>query len=369
MNLKVGKNSVHELSIGVVVPTRNEAGNVAEIIRRLKTVLSSYEFEIIFVDDNSFDGTAELVKKISRDNSHVRCLHRIGRRGLSSAVIEGILASSCDIIVVMDGDLQHDETKLPAMIAELQTGNTSLVIASRYIDTDRTDGFDHRRLAISRAATKIAQRIFVADLSDPMSGFFAIRRETFMMIVPYLSGTGFKILLDIVISSPVKLKISEIPFKFRNRTVGESKLDSVVAAELIFFLIEKKLKGIVSARFLKFATVGLTGLLVNLSALGLFMPLGFFQAKIISSIAAMTSNFFLNNFFTYRDCRLIGGKVWIGLFKFYLVCSIGLVAEVGIASFTFYEGNIVWWLAALAGIVVGTFWNYQASRIFAWRVN
>src|SRR6476469_5285311 len=214
--------------LSVVVPTFNERDNVTTLFRRLEATLSGIAWEVIFVDDNSPDGTWDVVRGLAQQDRRVRCIRRIGRRGLSGACIEGILASSAPYAAVMDADLQHDETQLSKMLALLQGGAAELVVGSRYIDGGSAASFDRQRAGASAFATEIARRVLRVSIADPMSGFFMIRRDRFEALAPQLSTQGFKILLDVVASAHGELKAIEIPYSFGSRLHGESKLDSMV---------------------------------------------------------------------------------------------------------------------------------------------
>src|ERR1700736_1090850 len=355
--------------LSVIVPTFNERDNVTTLFQRLGAALAGVAWEVIFVDDNSPDGTWVVVRGLARQDSRVRCVRRIGRRGLSGACIEGILASSAPCAAVMDADLQHDETQLPKMLALLQSGQTDLVVGSRYIEGGSADSFDKQRAGASALATEVAKRVLGVRVADPMSGFFMIRRDRFEQLAPQLSTQGFKILLDIVATARGNLRIKEIPFTFGSRLHGESKLDSMVALDFLGLVLAKLTHDVVSLRFLLFAMVGSIGLFVHLGTL--FVALRLFdvpfpQAQAAGALVAMTSNFILNNFLTYRDQRLKGFAILRGLLLFYLVCSVGLVANVGVA-FSVYDQEPIWWLAGAAGALMGVVWNYAMSGLFVWR--
>ena len=355
--------------LSVIVPTFNERDNVTTLFRRLETTLAGIPWEVIFVDDNSPDGTWEVVRGLVRADNRVRCIRRIGRRGLSGACIEGILASSAPCAAVIDADLQHDETRLPAMLALLQGGEFDLVVGSRYIEGGSADSFNKQRAGASQLATEVAKRVLRVQIADPMSGFFMIRRDRFEQLAPQLSTQGFKILLDIVATARGELRVKEIPFTFGSRLHGESKLDSMVALDFLGLVLAKLTHDVVSLRFLLFAMVGSIGLFVHLAtlfaALEIFnMP--FPEAQAAGALVAMTSNFILNNFLTYRDQRLNGFGILRGLLLFYLVCSVGLLANVGVA-FSVYDQEPIWWLAGAAGALMGVVWNYAMSGLFVWR--
>ncbi|NOJ38915.1 glycosyltransferase [Bradyrhizobium australiense] len=355
--------------LSVVVPTFNERDNITVLYRRLQATLAGIAWEVVFVDDNSPDGTWEVVRGLARKDSRVRCIRRIGRRGLSGACIEGILASSAPYAAVIDADLQHDETQLPKMIALLQSGEAELVVGSRYIEGGSAESFNKQRAGASQLATEVAKRALKVEIADPMSGFFMIRRDRFEQLVPQLSTQGFKILLDIVATAQGKLRTIEIPYSFGSRQHGESKLDSMVALDFLGLVLAKLTRDVVSLRFLLFAMVGGTGLVVHLVALFIAHEIfrePFAEAQAAGALVAMTSNFILNNFLTYRDQRLKGFAILRGLLLFYLVCGVGLLANVGVA-FSVFEQEPIWWLAGFAGALMGVVWNYAMSGLFVWR--
>jgi dolichol-phosphate mannosyltransferase len=357
------------LQLSVIVPTFNERDNVPTLVQRLEGALAGTAWEVILVDDNSPDGTWNVGRGLANRDSRVRCIRRVGRRGLSGACIEGILASSAPFAAVIDADLQHDETQLPKMLALLRGGEFDLVIGSRYIEGGSADSFDRQRAGASAFATKLARRVLRVAIADPMSGFFMIRRDRFEQLAPALSTQGFKILLDIVATAGGGLRIKEIPYRFAARLHGESKLDSMVALDFLGLVLAKLTHDAVSLRFLLFATVGSIGILVHF--VGLFIALQVFHlpftvAQGWGAFSAMTSNFILNNFLTYRDQRLHGLSLLRGLVVFYLVCSVGLAANVGVA-FSVYDQEPIWWLAGAAGALMGVVWNYAMSGLFVWR--
>ncbi|KJC62616.1 dolichol monophosphate mannose synthase [Bradyrhizobium sp. LTSPM299] len=355
--------------LSVVVPTFNERDNVTVLYRRLDATLKDVPWEVIFVDDNSPDGTWDVVRGLARQDSRVRCIRRVGRRGLSGACIEGILASSAPYAAVIDADLQHDETQLPKMVALLQSGEAELVVGSRYIEGYVAEGFNKQRAGASAVATEIARRALKVEIADPMSGFFMIRRDRFEQLAPQLSTQGFKILLDVVATAQGKLRAVEIPYTFGARQHGESKLDSMVAFDFLGLVLAKLTHDVISLRFLLFAMVGAIGLLVHFAVLFIALEMfgvSFPEAQAYGAIVAMTSNFILNNFLTYRDQRLKGLAIVRGLLLFYLVCSVGLMANVGVA-FSVYDKEPIWWLAGSAGALMGVVWNYAMSGLFVWR--
>lgn len=355
-------------ALSVVVPTFKEKDNVALLVQKLDLVLSGIAWEVIFVDDDSPDGTSGEVKALAREDSRVRCLKRIGRRGLAGACIEGILSSSAPFVAVMDCDLQHDESILPRMFALLEEGGVDLVVGSRYA-AGGNSALSKRRDAISRSATSLARQLTGVSLSDPMSGFFMIRRDCFDPLAPSLATDGFKILLDIVLTARGSLRIHEEPYRFGTRQHGESKLDARVILDFFGLLLAKVTGNALSTRFLSFSLVGGLGLFVHLALLRLSLSAGlsFPSAQTTAVLVAMCSNFFINNQLTYRDKRLSGFGLLKGLAGFCAVSSVGAVANIGMATWL-YAQQPTWWLAGAAGAIMGAFWNYSLSTLLVWRV-
>ncbi|WP_346295336.1 glycosyltransferase family 2 protein [Rhodopseudomonas sp. P1] len=357
------------LQLSVVVPTFNERDNVELLFRKLEAALVGVAWEVIFVDDNSPDGTWQVVREMARRDPRARCIRRIGRRGLSGACIEGILASGAPYAAVMDADLQHDETQLAKMLSLLESNAADLVIGSRYVEGGSADSFNRQRAGISSIATQVAQKALKIEVADPMSGFFMIRRDRFEQLAPELSTQGFKILLDVIATARGSLRIVEVPFTFGSRLHGESKLDSMVALDFLGLVLAKFSHDVLSLRFILFALVGSTGVVVHFVTLFVVLKVfeqPFAEAQGAAALVAMTSNFILNNFLTYRDQRLKGFAIVRGLLLFYLVCGVGLLANVGVA-FAVYNEHITWWLAGAAGALMGVVWNYAMSGLFVWR--
>jgi dolichol-phosphate mannosyltransferase len=355
--------------LSIIVPTLNERDNIEPLLALLSAALPDIAWEAIFVDDDSRDGTPERVRELAQRDPRVRCLQRIGRRGLATACVEGVLSCASPYIAVIDADLQHDERLLPQMLDALQSGSADLVIGSRYAAGGGVGEWSSGRVRISGLATRLARLVCKADVADPLSGFFMCRREVFEAALRHMSGQGFKILLDLLASSPVPPRVRELPYRFRERQHGESKLDTVIAWEYGMLLADKLVGRFVPVRFALFGLIGGLGLLVHLAVLWVALHLvgvGFGAAQAIATVVAMTSNFVLNNQFTYRDQRLRGPGLLRGLVIFYLICGVGAVANVGVASYAFTSHH-AWWLAGIAGAVVGSVWNFAMSSVFTWR--
>ena len=352
----------------IVIPVLNEADNVAPLVERLTRALAGIRWEAIFVDDDSPDGTADVVRALARLQSNIRCVQRLGRRGLASACIDGILSSAAPYIAVMDGDLQHDEMLLPQMLAKIRAERLDVVVASRYTDAGSVGDWQRSRVVISDVAGRLSRLVVKADLTDPMSGFFMVERNAFAAAMRSLTGQGFKILLDLFASSPRPLAFAEVPLSFRQRLHGESKLDTLVAWEYLMLVLQKLVGPAVPVRFLLFSLIGALGVGTHLLTLWFgthMLAIAFPLAQAIATVVAMTGNFLLNNLFTYRDRRLRGRRLVTGLISFYAVCGAGGAANVGVASYV-AGGHHSWWLAGLAGAAVSVVWNYAMSSIFTW---
>jgi dolichol-phosphate mannosyltransferase len=358
------------VELSVIVPTYNESENVPLLVAKLNDVLAGIAWEVIFVDDDSRDGTSGVVRKLAQTSAgNVRIVQRIGRRGLSSACVEGALASSAPYIAVMDGDLQHDERLLPRMLEALKAGS-EIAVGSRFVPGGDVGAFAANRIKISKMGARLAKLVVKQELSDPMSGFFMLRRDVFERVVRRLSAKGFKILLDIFASAPKPLKVVELPFTFGSRIKGESKLDTMVAWEYAMLLLDKMLGSYVPVRFLMYLGVGTFGLGVHFLILWFTYKsraMSFEQSQSIATGIAMIFNYWLNNQITYRDQKLKGIRFIYGFFSFAVICSIGALSNIGVASYLFAEHES-WWLAGIIGVVLGTVWNYAMTSVFTWRV-
>ena len=358
----------------VVVPTFNERENVPVLCEALARALEGVAWEAVFVDDDSPDGTAGVVREIARSDTRVRVIHRVGRRGLSTACIEGMLSSSAAYFAVIDADLQHDEAALPAMLEAVRRGGADIAIGTRYMEGGGTSDWAAARRRMSRAATWLSDLSLGTGLRDPMSGFFVVTAEAFLEAVPHLSGRGFKILLDLIMTLRARrgdaFRFVEVPYQMRSRRLGESKLDTMAAYEFAVLLLDKRVGRFVPVRFVLFVASGLGGAALHLALLYLMLEVygaGFFEAQTAATLGAMVCNFFINNGLTYRDLRHHGWPIVPALFKFTLACSIGAVTNVALALFLFAQWAFAWWAAALAGSMIGSVWNFAISSTFVWK--
>lgn len=353
----------------IVVPTFNEAGNINALADAIDRALKGIAYEIIFVDDASTDGTPEQVLLLAQRDPRIRLIRRVGRRGLSSAVAEGALATAATYVAVMDADLQHDESLLPQMLLLLQSGQCDVAVGSRTVNGGEFGAMSAQRQHLSKMSSRITQSVIGSNVSDLMSGYFMLSRQLFHDLVPRLSLAGFKILADLLASSTAPLRVKELPYQFRPRHAGESKLDAQAGIGLLLLLMDKRLGRWLPTRLLAFALVGGTGVFVHMALLWLLFrkfDIHFDVAQSVATLAAMTSNYTLNNAFTYRDMRRRGWRWLTGLASFALICGIGAIGNVGAAS-ALYAQHFDWRLSAIAGIAVGVFWNFTMTRVYTWR--
>lgn len=355
--------------LAIVVPAYREKDNVGPLLDCLEKALQGIAYEVIFVDDDSPDGSSEEMRRFAHQTPRVRVLQRIGRRGLSSACLEGMMATAAPFIAVMDADLQHDERILPEMLDQLKRENLDLVVATRNAAGGSMGEFASHRVRLSQWGRKLSYLVSRCDLSDPMSGYFLLDRRFLEAVVREASGVGFKILLDLVASSPRPVRFAEVPYVFRNRTRGESKLDILVGLEYLQLLLDKFVGRWVPPRYILFAAVGTLGAVLHLGLLWLFqywLAQSFAMAQLFAATLVMTFNFLLNNITTYRDRRLRGLDLFLGWLKFSLACALGLAINVEIAE-ALRGASWPQAAAALGGLVIGSVWNYGIASFVTWR--
>jgi dolichol-phosphate mannosyltransferase len=354
--------------LSVIVPTFNERDNVVPLVERIDASLGDCAWELLYVDDDSPDGTADAVRLLAARDSRIRCLQRLGRRGLSSACVEGMLASSAPYLAVIDGDLQHDESLLPQMLAALKQGDVDVVVGSRYTQGGGTGDWGAARIRLSRFGARLSRSLVPDTLTDPMSGFFMVRRQSFETAVRKLSAIGTKILMDLFASSPQPLRFKELPYSFRLRQAGDSKLDSATKWEYVMLVLDKLFGHIVPVRFVAFCIVGALGVAVHFSILSVllhFAHADFLMGQATATICTMTFNFAVNNVLTYRDKRLRGLRWLRGWLSFNIACGLGACMNVGLATYV-NQVTGIWYVAALAGIAVGAVWNYAVTKRLTW---
>ena len=357
-------------TVSVIVPTYRESANIPILFERIKRVLNGAPWELVVVDDDSPDGTSSVAFALAAEDRRIRCLRRVNRSGLAGAVIEGWMSSSADFVAVIDGDLQHDESILPKMYEALARGSGNLAIGARIRNASGSGSLSPARQALSDLGAWFFRRIAGTTVADPMSGFFMIRREIVSRLAPRLSPDGFKILVDVILSAGGGLKIVEIPYEFRKRNAGESKLTPLVGIDFLGLVVHHATAGILPIRFVLFAMIGAGGLIVHILTLSAvlhwFGTLTFDAGQLIATIVAMGSNFILNNEITYRPYRFRGLGMVVGFLAFALGCSVGALANLNVASWL-YRADQTWWLAGLAGALLSVVWNYAVSTNLIWR--
>jgi len=368
----MGSDGTPELStptVSIIVPTYQESANIPILFERLKVTLDGLPWEMIVVDDDSPDGTSNVAFALAANDRRLRCLRRVNRSGLAGAVIEGWMASSADFVAVIDGDLQHDESILRVMHGILAKGAANLVIGAR-LRKESSGSLSPARQRLSDIGAWFFRRIGGTAVTDPMSGFFMIRREIVSRLAPRLSPDGFKILADILLSAGGGLEVAEVPYGFRKRNAGESKLTPLVGIDFLGLVVHHLTAGILPIRFVLFAMIGAVGLVVHIAALSAVVEwlnmLTFDSGQLIATLVAMASNFILNNEITYRAYRYRGPGLIAGFVAFALGCSVGAIANIDVASWL-YKANQTWWIAGLAGALLSVVWNYAVSTNLIWR--
>lgn len=358
----------HTPDLSIIVPTLNEKDNIEPIIKKLSAALTDIQWELLFVDDNSPDNTAEKIERFARNDSRIRYIKRLNRRGLSSACIEGFLATSAPFVAVMDADLQHDETLIPTMLKAVDSKQCDIAIGSRYIASGNNHGLSTQRSLISRFAIHLSRFLKIETLSDPVSGFFLFRRSSFTETFPHLYGQGYKILIDLMSSTNQPITAQEFPYAMRPRRSGDSKLELLIILQYLTMLFMKLTGNRIPIQFMLFLLVGSSGVAIHISTLAALQAMGmthFILAQSLATFVAMTTNFLLNNSITYRDQRLQGNHLLLGLISFYIVCSIGALINISFANML-EQLSFSWIFCGASGAAVGAIWNYTMTSVFTW---
>ena len=355
------------VTVSVVVPTYDEAGNIARLYDDLAACLSSLAWELVVVDDDSPDGTADAVRRLAADHANVRCVQRVQERGLASAVHWGVQAAHGDVVVVMDGDGQHAPGLIPAMVDALASG-ADIVSGSRFLSGGPVEGLEsRRRLALSERGNQVVNLFLGRTLSDPLTGFFATSRRLFLASIPRLQADGFKVFFDLAWHNR-SATIRELPFEFRKRQSGESKLGSYVLWLLACDIVAKLSRGLLPPRLVSFVGVGLIGSIFHFSVLYAVLAAGaaFWVAQAAATVVALVFNFSINNVLTYSDQRLRGAGFWQGLLTYSLIASLGIVANVSTAQLAYVRLNGHAFLASTAGLVIDVIWRFVVSNRLVW---
>ena len=358
--------------ISIVIPTFNEVRNIIPLLKNLISLIEDFEYEIIIVDDDSPDGTSELIKKFMKEHQRIKLITRVGRSGLSSAIKEGLIFAQGKYLLVLDGDGQHHPSFIKTMFSEIINGKSDLVIGSRFLSSSKLQGLSDKRSLGSRIANKVA-RISLpnnyAFITDFLSGCFCINREKTKDLIRKIEINGFKFLYELLSLSKGKLIIKEIPLKFKKRKYGNSKLDIAIVWDFIISILHNFTLRLVPRRAISFGMVGLSGVFVQLfitAFLTKVISIGFYNALPFAVICAATSNFLINNQLTFRSNRLKNLALIIGLFKFLIVASLPVIANVGITTAFYKYISADTFIAQLAGIAIVYAWNYLASSSFVW---
>ena len=369
------------MKVTLVSPTYNEAENVPRLVHDVSTALSGIDYELLIADDDSPDCTWAVAQELARENPRIRVLRRTKDRGLSPSVIDGFLSSSSDYVGVIDADLQHDPSILPQMIAALDAG-AEMAVGSRYVEGGGTGTWNAVRRFQSWVATKLAQTFLGVELTDPMSGFFILRREDFNRIHKQLDLSGFKILLEII-ARLAPSRLEEVAYTFRTRVAGQSKLSSRVVLQYLGQLWRlSSVSRYMSVRFIKFAIVGASGTLVNLCAFVTFpfIRTANWRISALATVVANLTNYVFNNAWTFVDRVHDGWSLLRGYASYLGFSLVGLSAStLTFAGLTHASNSYLYshqqlkgsYLLAVAfqfaGILVGTLFNYELNKRFTWR--
>ncbi|MDZ4726995.1 MAG: glycosyltransferase [Leptospira sp.] len=373
----------------LILPTYNEKENLKVYLPKLETLfhLNNIDYEIIIVDDDSPDRTWEWVQEYGIKNQNVRVIRRIQEKGLSSAVLTGMASARGKYLGVMDADMQHDESIIPKMLEALKEND--LVIGSRRVGDGSYGEMNLFRRILSFGATILAKILLPIPSTDPMSGFFVLKREVFENSKDKLNPLGFKILLEFLAKNP-KIKVMEVGYSFRKREFGETKLSGIVMQQYLFALIDLRFGKYFSSEFVKYGIIGFTGVFVNLVGQWLYVnvsdysnPNSEMSKILIPSFAvafgfevSVISNYILNNQWTFASKRKTKVKEFIfGLFKFNFVSLVGFFIQYSCWLFIFqfcntyypeFFPNYITYIANLIGILIATVTNYQLNRSYTW---
>ncbi|MFC1912035.1 glycosyltransferase [Chloroflexota bacterium] len=354
--------------ISIIVPTYNEADSITPLVEKLHAALAGYNYEIIFVDDDSQDGTGTIASGLSA-RYPVKLMVRKGKKGLASAVVDGLQQVSNDIVGVMDADLQHPPEAVPALVREIENG-ADVAIGSRYVKGGEFPDWGPVRSVISKGAIFLSHLFLPSTrkISDPVSGFFFFNRQ--VVSGAELKPTGYKILLELLIEGSYQ-KVAEVPYSFQLRHLGQSKLGARQQIDYLKHLFSLMRRKGELLRFFKFCLVGGSGVLVNMGLLWLlteFAGLFYLLSAAISIEISIISNFTLNDYLTFPDRRSRGaGRFLQRLAKFNLVSLAGLGLNMGVLWLLTNVFGVYYMLSNLCGIAVATIWNYVANFWWTWK--
>ncbi|WP_083883810.1 glycosyltransferase [Thalassoporum mexicanum] len=365
--------------LSLVVPTYNEAANVGNLVRTICTLLDRYlpdRYELIIVDDNSPDRTWEKAQTLQPDYPQLVVIRRQQERGLATAVIRGWQQAQGNVLGVIDGDLQHPPEVLQKLITAIAAG-ADLAAASRYAGDGGVGSWNGVRQFLSRGAVRLALWILpeiTSRLSDPMSGYFLVRREA--IANQPLDPIGYKILLEVMGRGRID-RVAEVGYTFAERQEGESKVSWQHYQEFIRHLLRLRFAtGNVPVgrmgRFLRFCLVGFSGVFVNIFGSFLlirYAGLGKITSKTIAVAVAIVNNFIWNDVWTFSDAS----KFYTGwrsrlvrFLRFSFACGLGALIDIGIFALLDHFG-MPWLAANLIAIAGSTAWNYLINLKFNWK--
>ncbi len=358
--------------VSFVLPTYNEEKNIIPIIKEILEFNNFYEIEIIVVDDDSKDNTQNLVREFSKTNRNVRLISRVGRSGLSSALKEGCLNATGEIIAIMDSDGQHEVHSVYEGCHYLLNNDIDIIIGSRFLEKSSIDGLSARRKKGSTLVNTFLRKTLKNNhkkITDSLSGCFVFKRRSCLSYIKKIDINGFKFLYELLAISKGRLKVHEIALDFKARLHGNSNFNIAVVWDLLISIIHALTNRILPRRAISFGIVGLVGVIVQFFVVYILMGIlgfSFIKALPFAVLTAASSNFLINNLLTFRNKRLFGKEFFIGLFKFLLVSSLPVIANIGLASSFYNNVSSNTFLSQMAGIVVVFIWNYAASSKFVW---
>ena len=358
--------------ISIIIPTYNEYKNLPRLLDQLLNLETIFEKEIIIVDDNSSDGTQNLARSYSQNDRRIRLISRLGRSGLSSAIKEGCLCASGDLIVIMDADGQHEPNSIINGLKKFNNKNVDIIIGSRFLEESIIKGLSSKRESGSSIANFLARITLHSGykkLTDYMTGFILLKRNSCIKYIEKIDVNGFKFLYELLSLSKGKLTVIEIPLVFGLREFGKSKLDLAVIWDFLISLIHNFFGRIIPRRAFSFALVGLIGVFVQMFVIYFLLAVTDFDFEKIlpvGVILAATSNYIINNILTFRSNKLSGKNFYFGLFKFLLVASLPIIANIGVANLFYNQLSSNTFFAQIAGILVVFIWNYAASSRVVW---
>ena len=358
--------------ITIVIPTFNEIKNISTLINQLLIIDFSSDFEIIIVDDNSSDGTAEKVRELVHNDKRIRLINRVGRSGLSSAIKEGCLCASGELVVVIDADGQHEPSYIKKALNCIDSSKVDIVVGSRFKTGSKIRGLSKKRergSSLANALARLSLYGYYSYLTDYMSGFFVFKRKVCLQFIEKIDVNGFKFFYELLAVSKGKFKVNEIPILFKERLHGNSKLDLPVVWDFFISLIHSFIRRIIPRRAVSFALVGSIGVFVQLFTIYFLIGVlnfAFRQVLPVGIIVAASSNFIINNLLTFRKNRLVGKSFFFGLFKFLLVSSLPIIANIGVTNLFYSQLSVNTFISQIGGILVVFIWNYAASSKVVW---